>query len=172
MDNADVCIGLIEGAQLFDAIGARDEAERCRAHIQRTSAALARFWLPDKHYFAWIKGESDATRTFEKPYPDGVINLYLAAAFDPPPAGLWRSLVAKFSNVPRLTPDLWLAAAQRCGTPQQIADFTAAAVTRANSDDLDLQIASRLLPALAGDIAQPIIVHVDLPTTQPSRTKP
>lgn len=167
MDNIDVCIGLMEGARLFEALGAREPAERCREMVRRISAAVAKFWLADQGYFAWIKGNSPKTRTFEKPYPEGVVNIYLAASIDPPPPGLWEKLQSKFGDAPRLTPDLWLAAARRCGTTDQVASYEDAAIKRASSEPLDLQIASRLLLALAGDASEPVFVPLSI---SPRRT--
>ncbi len=163
MDNIDVCIGLVEGARLFEALGAREQAKRCREIVGRTSAAIAKFWRADKGYFAWTKGNSPKTRTFENPYPDGVVNIYLAAHIDPPQPRLWENLRSKFGAAPRITPDLWLAAARRSGTPEQIKFYTEAAIQRASSDTLDLQIASRLLLALAGQTTEPTIIPLPLP---------
>ena len=104
MDNIDVCIGLTEGARLFEALGASEQAKRCRDMAKRMGAAVARFWLADAGHFAWIQGTSPKTKTFENPYPDGVVNIYLAACVDPPQARLWENLRRKFSAAPRLTP--------------------------------------------------------------------
>ncbi len=162
MDNVDVCIGLLDGARLFEALGAREQAERCRALVARISTAIAKFWLPEQGHFAWAQGQSPKVRTFEKPYPDGVANIYLALTIDPPPPKLWDNLRRQFGTAPRITPDLWLLAARRCGTPEQVKDFTAAAIGRVKSGDLTLQTASRLLLALAGDVAAPVVVPMKL----------
>ncbi|MCX7007255.1 MAG: hypothetical protein NTY53_08400 [Kiritimatiellaeota bacterium] len=173
MDNVDVCIGLLDGARLFEALGAREQAERCRAMVGRTSAAIAKFWLPESGHFAWAKGKSPKVRTFEKPYPDGVVNIYLAGVIDPPPPPqLWDNLRRQFGTAPRLTPDLWLLAARRCGTPEQIKDCTAAAIARVNSGAIDLQTASRLLLALAGDAAEPVRVPMKLSATSSTKQEP
>ena len=158
MDNMDVCIDLLEGARLFEALGACKQANRCREIAQRTSAAIAKFRPADPGHFAWVKGTSPKTPTLENPYPDGVVNISLAATMHQPQPRLWEDLRRKFADTPRLTPDLRLAAARRCGTPEQISVHTAAAIQRANSDGLDLQIASRLLLVPAGDAVESVTV--------------
>jgi hypothetical protein len=162
MDNMDVCIGLVEGAQLFESLGDRERADRCRQIVKGTSAAIAKLWLADAGHFAWIKGTSPKTKTFENPYPDGVANIYLAAHIDPPQTRLWENLRRQFGSAPRITPDLWLAAARRCATPEQIKAYTADAIKEANSDHLNLQTASRLLLALAGEAAPPVVIPMNL----------
>lgn len=163
MDNLEVCIGLAEGERLLKALGATREAARARRLRERCQEAVKQFWLPDKGYFAWGKGTSRMSISFEKPYPDGVINVFAASCVAPTPPGLWENLQRQFGTSERLAPDMWLSAAQRGGRQADIERYRNVCLAAAREKHLTLERAARLLIALAGEeITEPVIIPLDL----------
>lgn len=120
------------------------------------------FWLPDKGYWAYAKGLRQMSVSFTEPYPDGVVNLFAVACVEPPRKPLWDNLQRQFGSSTRLTPDMWLAAAQRCGLQTESARYYQACLSAANAAHLNLERAARLLLALAGDVAEPVVIRLDL----------
>jgi hypothetical protein len=159
MDNLEICLGLIEGERLLTALGATEAAGRALRLRERCQQALAQFWLADQHHFAWAKGTSKLSASFDKPYPDGVVNLFAAGCVEPPRPGLWEKLQKQFGTSDRLSPDMWLAAAQRCGRQEEARRYHAACLAAAGHEDLTLERAARLLLALAGDLPSPVPVR-------------
>jgi hypothetical protein len=163
MDNLEVCIGLAEGERLLMALGATKEAARARRLRERCQEAVKQFWLPDKGYFAWGKGTSRMSISFEKPYPDGVVNLFAASCIEPSPEGLWANLQRQFGTSERLAPEMWLSAAHRGGLKAEIERYRNVCLAAAREENLTLERAARLLIALAGEeIAAPVIIPLDL----------
>jgi len=160
MDNLEVCIGLIEGAEFFGAAGAAEDAAKARQLLGRCRAGVASLWLADEGYFAWAK----STRlhiSFGTGYPDGVVNLFAAGCIEPMAARLWQNLVRTFGDNPRLSPDMWLIAARRVPDDQLAARYREE-VIKATQSDLNLERASRLLLSLAEE-QEPVRVKLDLP---------
>ena len=114
-------------------------------------ASLAPFWLPEKGYWAWAKGMHQMSVSFEKPYPDGVVNLFAAGCVEPPRKPLWENLQHQFASSDRLTPDMWLAAARRYGLKEETARYHQMCITAANKEHLNIERAARLLIAMAGE---------------------
>jgi hypothetical protein len=160
MDNLEVCIGLQWGFKFFEAAGAADDAAKAGRLLDRCRAGVATFWLADKGYFAWAK----STRmhvSFEKGYPDGVVNLFAAGCIDPPSAKLWENLRKTFADNPRLSPDMWLTAARRVGAKKETEQYRQAVTEAACADDLTLERAARLLVALISE--EPVKIAIDRP---------
>jgi hypothetical protein len=164
MDNIEVAAGLDDGARFFDRAGAAGEAATARRLRDRCAAGIAGFWLPDHGYFAWARSTKLHVR-FERGYPEGVVNVFAAGRIDPPPPPvLWANLKQTFGNERRLTPDLWLVAARRHGTPPEVQRYRSAAIDATRGDDVTTERAARLgLALLSGTDDSPAsVVRVPL----------
>lgn len=158
MDNLEVCLGLVDGERLFAALGAKDQAAKALRLREQCQKSLAQFWLADQHYFAWAKGQSKLSTSFEKPYPEGVVNVFAAACVEPPPPGLYERLQSKFGASERLAPDMWLAAAHRYALPTEIKLYRQICLAGAQQKELNLERAARLLIILAGVLPEGVPV--------------
>lgn len=148
MDNTEVASGLEEGARFFDAVNAKAAAARARELSGRTRAGLSRFWSPQDGIFAWaINANGERSVAFQKPYPDGMANLWAAILLKPPMGGLWERLLEQFHG--SLTAGVWLEAAYRQAPTKQWARFREAAL-KSPRVPRSSQGAGRLILALVG----------------------
>jgi hypothetical protein len=164
MDNIEVAAGLDDGARFFERAGANDEAATARRLRDRCGDGIAGFWLADRGYFAWARSTRLHVR-FERGYPEGVVNAFAAGRLDPPrPPILWENLKRTFANEPRITPDLWLVAAHRCGRPAEVEQYRRATIAATRAENLTLERAARLcLALLSGREPSPIaLVHLPI----------
>ena len=160
MDNIEVAAGLDHGARFFERAGANEEAAIARRLRDRCSDGIAGFWLADHGYFAWARSTKLHVR-FEHGYPEGVVNAFAAGRLDPPPpAALWENLKKTFGSEPRITPDLWLVAARRCGTPTEVERYLPSTIEATRAESLTTECAARLCLALLSDREPSPVGHV------------
>jgi hypothetical protein len=133
MDNVEVYGGLTEGAALFQAVGDAKEAANARRMAAQVAAGLRGFWSPRDACFAFaldMKGRYSAG--LEKPYPQGLAQLYALAHVEPRQTELWQTVCRRFKPGDEGTPvERWLMAANRCASPpqrQQLRQATLAAM--------------------------------------------
>lgn len=167
MDNLEVCLGLAAAGRFFTAAHCPDDVARARRLSDHNRAGLAGFWRPDQHCYAWAKTAVWHV-SFEKAYPDGLINAFAIAHVRPTHEDLWHNLQSHFANDPALTPDWWLLAANRAGTQEEIARYRRAAIHFAQTADastMTIERAAWLMLAL-GHANEPIALAAP-PTTMP-----
>jgi len=112
VDNAEVYGGLVAGADFFDKVGAKAEADKAKGMAANMGAKLLTYWQPQQQCFAWAIMENGAIESgLNKSYPDGLANLCGLAWISSKNIFPWQEINKKFASDTTIPAERWLMAA-------------------------------------------------------------